>query len=195
MSENTEREEVLFEAARLIVGDRNQTYGSPTENFQNTADMWNALLGHKLKEGQKITPTEVATLMIALKLARTVAQPKRDNFVDIAGYAGCGWQTVADAHPSPIKFTNSDKITLAKELWTGSSGLTNKRPPASVNELEVTNASELRLTSVYRLIRANDGQWYWTSEPYETHKVKEDGDFPWFTVGHNTPYKFREVRR
>lgn len=87
------REVVLDDAKELIVGDRNKTYGSPTENFQNTADIWNVLLGHKLQEGQRITSTEVATLMIALKLARTIAQPKRDNFVDMAGYAACGWET------------------------------------------------------------------------------------------------------
>lgn len=80
----------------MIEGDRNKTYGSPTQNFQNTADIWNVLLAHKLKDGAEITATEVATLMIALKLARTIAQPKRDNFVDIAGYAACGWEAQAD---------------------------------------------------------------------------------------------------
>lgn len=89
----TSREQVLYEAADLVTGDRNQAYGSPTQNFQNTADIWNVLLGHKLKDGEVITATEVATLMIGLKLARTVAQPKRDNFVDMAGYAACGWET------------------------------------------------------------------------------------------------------
>lgn len=92
----TPRGEVLDEAKGLITGDRNKTYGSPTENFSNTAEIWNALLRHKLKDGQRITPTEVATLMVGLKLARTVAQPKRDNFVDMAGYAACGWETLEE---------------------------------------------------------------------------------------------------
>lgn len=99
MSEDnvTPRGKILREAEGLITGDRNQTYGSPTQNFQNTADMWNVLLRHKFKDGEKITPTDVANLMVALKLARMVAQPKRDNFVDIAGYAACGWETVEDS--------------------------------------------------------------------------------------------------
>lgn len=92
----TIRGEVLAEARTLIEGDRNKTYGSPTQNFQNTADIWTALLRHKLKEGEVIDPHEVATLMIGLKLARTVAQPKRDNFVDMAGYAACGHETVVE---------------------------------------------------------------------------------------------------
>jgi hypothetical protein len=98
----TAREKVLFEAAKLITGDRNKTYGSPTQNFQNTADIWNVVVGHKLN--QKLTATDVANLMIGLKLARMVADPQRDNFVDIAGYAGCGWETVEEAVPQPIKF-------------------------------------------------------------------------------------------
>lgn len=98
----TPREKVLFEAAELITGDRNKTYGSPTQNFQNTADIWNVVVGHKLTE--KLTATDVANLMIGLKLARMVANPTRDNFVDIAGYAGCGWETVEATTPQPIKF-------------------------------------------------------------------------------------------
>jgi hypothetical protein len=95
-SPGTIRGGVLDEAKGLIEGDRNKTYGSPTQNFQNTADMWTALLRHKLKDGEVIAPYEVATLMVALKLARTVAQPKRDNFTDIAGYAACGYETIED---------------------------------------------------------------------------------------------------
>jgi hypothetical protein len=30
--------------------------------------------------------------MIGLKLARITAQPKRDNWTDIAGYAACGYE-------------------------------------------------------------------------------------------------------
>jgi hypothetical protein len=96
-TDTTERGEVLTEAKGLIEGDRNKSYGSPTQNFSNTAEVWTALLRHKLKDGEVITATEVGTLMVGLKLARTVAQPKRDNFVDMAGYAACAWQTIADA--------------------------------------------------------------------------------------------------
>lgn len=92
MSPETTRGAVLLEARGLITGDRNQTYGSPTQNFQNTADLLNVQFRHKLKDGVLFTPTDVAVMMMQLKLARMVAQPKRDNFVDIAGYAACGWE-------------------------------------------------------------------------------------------------------
>lgn len=93
-SERTPREGVLSEAATLITGDRNQTYGSPTQNFTDTANVWNTILRRKLKDGESIQPGEVASMMIALKLVRNIAQEKRDNFVDIAGYAACGWEAI-----------------------------------------------------------------------------------------------------
>lgn len=90
------REGLLHEAIGFITGDRNKTYGSPTQNFKDTAEIWSVLLGPKLKEGVKLQSGDVAMLMIALKLARMVAQPKRDNWTDIAGYAGCGYETDLD---------------------------------------------------------------------------------------------------
>ncbi|KMS86161.1 hypothetical protein ACZ91_38355 [Streptomyces regensis] len=88
------RAELLHEAAEVITGDRNKSYGEPTANFDNTARVWTAQLGHKLKDGAEFTASDVAQLMIGLKLARLVADPKRDTWLDIAGYAGCGWETV-----------------------------------------------------------------------------------------------------
>ena len=88
----TPRASILREAESLITGDRNKAYGSPTQNFTNTAEIWTALLRHKLRAGEQIEPAEVASLMVGLKLARTVGQPKRDNWVDMAGYAGCGYE-------------------------------------------------------------------------------------------------------
>lgn len=103
MSDETPRGEVLLEARELITGDRNETYGSPTQNFQNTADLLNIQFRHKLQPGMVFTPTDVAVMMMQLKLARLVAQPKRDNFVDIAGYAACGWECTEAAIESKKK--------------------------------------------------------------------------------------------
>lgn len=86
----TPRGEILDEARELIHGERNVAYGSPTENFERIAGIWNVQLGDKLKA--PITAQEVALLMIGVKLGRAVNQPKRDNFVDIAGYAACGFE-------------------------------------------------------------------------------------------------------
>lgn len=89
----TPRGGVLEEAHDLIHGERNANYGTPTENFERTAALWNAQLGHKLAEGQAFTPQDVALLMVQLKMARLVTSPgKRDHYVDAAGYLACGWE-------------------------------------------------------------------------------------------------------
>lgn len=86
------RAELLREAEGLITGDRNQSYGTPTQNFQNIADLWNVQFGHMLAEGHKFTAPHIAQAMAHVKLARMAAQPKRDNYLDLAGYAACGWE-------------------------------------------------------------------------------------------------------
>ena len=88
----TPRGEVLLEARSLITGDRNETYGTPTQNFTNIAELWTTLIKHKLKDDEAITPSDVADLMVALKLARNVTKRQRDSYTDMAGYAACGYE-------------------------------------------------------------------------------------------------------
>lgn len=93
--EDSPRSEILDEAKKLITGDRNLSYGTPTQNFQNTADLWNVQLRHKLKDGEEFTGTDVALLMTHLKMARLIASgTKRDNYADAIGYMACAWETV-----------------------------------------------------------------------------------------------------
>jgi len=86
-------ETVLDEAKALIYGDRNEAYGHPADDYARTAGLWSALLGSKLRE--PISPGEAILCMICVKLSREAHRPKRDNRVDLAGYAGC-LQRVAD---------------------------------------------------------------------------------------------------
>ena len=90
------RVEILEEAAGLIDGERNVTYGTPTQNFTNIGEMWTTRFRHKLKDGEEFNASDVADAMILLKVARNIAQKKRDNYVDLAGYAGCGWEAASD---------------------------------------------------------------------------------------------------
>lgn len=82
------RAALLRLAEELITGDRNKTYGSPTENFKNIAALLNVQFAHKLK--QDFTAADVAVIMMHVKLARMIAEPKYDNWLDVAGYAACG---------------------------------------------------------------------------------------------------------
>jgi len=81
---NVEDEDILDEAMRLTKHDRQAQYGPPDQDFTRTAAMWSAL------KGVPFSAQDVATFMICLKMSREQHQRKRDNWVDIAGYARCG---------------------------------------------------------------------------------------------------------
>lgn len=80
-----EPETILSEAERLVGegGDRNDAYDHPLPNHQNIATIWSVILG------VKVSPRKVALCLIGLKLAREAFKPRRDNWVDIAGYSRC----------------------------------------------------------------------------------------------------------
>ena len=72
----------ILEDAQIRVYKQNEdVYGHPKINFERTAALWNAYLGTSL------TAEEVGFCMILFKIARDMNRHKRDNLVDIAGYA------------------------------------------------------------------------------------------------------------
>lgn len=74
-------ESVAAEADRLVSGARRETYGHPYDNYT-------AIAGAALALGiDANTPRGAALFMIVTKLAREAHMPKRDNLVDICGYA------------------------------------------------------------------------------------------------------------
>jgi len=80
-------EAILDEAKRITTSDRQQDYGHPLADFTRTAMLWTGILAGRLREGQHVTPMDIPLCMIAVKLARQAHRHKRDNLVDIAGYA------------------------------------------------------------------------------------------------------------
>ena len=87
---------VLTEADALVSGDRQDTYGPPSEDFGRTAQLWSAVLG------TPVTAAQVGLCMICVKLSRECHVHKRDNLVDIAGYA----KTVQLVHEDAPKRPN-----------------------------------------------------------------------------------------
>lgn len=71
----------LEEAQGLVHGDRNNDYGHPGDSFRRIAAMARALFGWDIKS------QDVGLFMILLKLDREKNRHKRDNLVDLAGYA------------------------------------------------------------------------------------------------------------
>jgi len=91
-----ERAAVLDSAKAAVLKDRNRDYAPPEKNFRHIADLWNAYVG-----SETFTPTDVAVLMVLTKIARASTSPAlMDHWVDIAGYAACGYEVAAIASES-----------------------------------------------------------------------------------------------
>lgn len=89
------RTKVLQEAERLVNGDRQCQYGDPIDDFKKTARMWDVYLQAVRQERPHLIPHDVAVLLMLLKVSRIAWSPeKMDNWVDLAGYAACGWDCV-----------------------------------------------------------------------------------------------------
>lgn len=80
-SESNPCASILDEAAAVVNGPRRSDYGTPLENHTRTAALWSAYLG------VPITPRQVCILNVLQKASRDAHAPKRDNLVDIAGWA------------------------------------------------------------------------------------------------------------
>jgi hypothetical protein len=82
------RVEALRKAAALISGDRDAQYGGPVENFDRIARIWSVIFGIE------VSAEDVAMAMVAVKIGRYASKSgfQPDTWVDIAGYAGCGYE-------------------------------------------------------------------------------------------------------
>lgn len=102
------RRDTLEHAINCVCKERQDQHGNPENSFQNIADYWNVFLEHKinktlslletlppeailgktLEAEVKLTPADVATMMVLLKVARAEMNPlNNDNFIDMCGYA------------------------------------------------------------------------------------------------------------
>ena len=86
----------LNEARDLITGDRNNQYGPPTQDFDRTAKLLNALGYARVdadSEIHDILASDVALIIAQVKVSRLMhTRDKRDSWVDLAGYAACGYE-------------------------------------------------------------------------------------------------------
>lgn len=85
--EESPRSNLAGEAIKLVLVDRNDSYGNPRDDYEGTAKIWSGLLRAKLKAD--ITPEEAILMMVGLKLNREAHKHKDDNLVDAHGYLLC----------------------------------------------------------------------------------------------------------
>lgn len=82
MSVDLVRTTLLEEANDLIHGERAEAYGSAYQNARDWAQMFSAATGLDVK------PEHYPVAHLCTKLVREKHKHKRDNWRDIAGYAG-----------------------------------------------------------------------------------------------------------
>lgn len=91
------RKALLDEATALVTGDRNAQYGDPLQDFKRSAAILNAMGYQNTLNGgtRSLTGHDIALIVAAIKMSRIAWAPwKRDSWVDLAGYAACGWENV-----------------------------------------------------------------------------------------------------
>lgn len=88
-----DRTECLETAKTIVNGARQENYGSPESNFRNIAELWTTYfnISKNTEDWIDISPTDVANMMILMKMARLMNKPDHeDSWIDIAGYAANG---------------------------------------------------------------------------------------------------------
>ena len=84
---DSSEETILDEAKRLVYGDREQDYGHPKVDFGRTATLWRAYFQARGQGAVNVDASDVARMMMLLKISRLLHCYHRDSAVDIAGYA------------------------------------------------------------------------------------------------------------
>tara|TARA_R100001198_G_C5168389_1_gene170343 strand:+ start:327 stop:644 length:318 start_codon:yes stop_codon:yes gene_type:complete len=78
----TTKEKIINKAFKAV-GERNDHYGTPLENFERIAKLWSCHLEHH------ISVYDVGVMLMLLKIARSKHDSlHEDTWIDIAGYAG-----------------------------------------------------------------------------------------------------------
>lgn len=75
------KQSILDEAKTIVEGSRLSDYGDPVESFERIAKIASMITGKDL------SPKECCAVLMAVKMVREGYRHKRDNLVDLCGYA------------------------------------------------------------------------------------------------------------
>ena len=85
------KQECLEKALEICTGSREVAYGKPENNFDNISALWSAYLQKKWNTSNGISSTDVAAMMVLMKVARLIHNPSHaDSWIDIWGYGANG---------------------------------------------------------------------------------------------------------
>jgi hypothetical protein len=112
-----ERVDLLETALDAVFGWRGADYGAPEQSFSIIQTLWQTYLFNldKTRGTLNLTEADIANLLILLKVARTLQKPEhKDSWVDVAGYAACGWDVVNRKRKDDMR-ENSARIPRDEE--------------------------------------------------------------------------------
>ena len=75
------KQSILDEAKAIVDGSRHSDYGDARESFSRVATIASVMTGKEL------APEDCCSVLMAVKLVRESFKHKRDNLVDLCGYA------------------------------------------------------------------------------------------------------------
>jgi hypothetical protein len=123
----------VLERAKEAVSDRPSVYGSPEQNFERIARLWNAHVHNTVGPGADVSFTagDVAIMLGMVKIARLAADPKHaDSWVDLAGYAACGGEVTGAGEKRRTAreaiedaMFGADGLSFAMRPWRTANGL------------------------------------------------------------------------
>lgn len=93
-------QQFVAQAAEYVGGDRARTHGDKGKNFRTTAILWQAYEDAKREAGagDLERPMDFALKMVLAKMSRILSgEYNQDDFVDMAGYAGCAGEVARAA--------------------------------------------------------------------------------------------------
>lgn len=104
----TIRQDILNNASKNIMVDRQATHGDAENNFTRIADMWSSYLDCEVM----ITAKDVAAMMVLFKVARFKVNPTHlDNMTDACGYAAfAGEIGAAEAEAISCNISNMNQV-------------------------------------------------------------------------------------
>lgn len=109
-SRSAARENLLNRARDIVNGERDVTYGAPEDSFGTIAELWQSYLSARQERIERqdtrerdLGADDVAIMLALIKIARmaTGGTGHSDNWVDLAGYAACGFEASHGSTASP----------------------------------------------------------------------------------------------
>ncbi len=79
-------ERTAAEKAIEVTKERSEQYGHPIEAYRHTAELWTSYLGTRVNLIDRITPKDIALMMVLFKMGREMSRTGEDNLVDMHGY-------------------------------------------------------------------------------------------------------------